>query len=342
MQGEFNYVQKGFELFPKLTKIMFGWEYDMAEIENKLSHVKESDSFIRDDLLMIMDAREWDFKKFWPNLTTAIVLDKPIGGIFNLGWEGKKKTISELYKLFLHIEVVSVILRFIDPQNYAIISPPVEKFFSLQPKDDHIEYYINYLNLLKKTSKHFQLPDKLADVDMALWCLSFIQEDWGNEEFRAKWIDSDRSIIELILHRYRTDRFFKKTRLTEVLLQAYRDIEEDACDPNRIFLADCLDAEEIDPELAMITVAFCFENLLWKLIEETGKPEEFRVLRPRQKWINKLRGIRIFETYPIFNRCLDLRDRAVHPWLKNLNALEREEFIDSVEKLIRKKKANKL
>ena len=185
MQGNFNYLQKSFEMFPRLTGIMFGWEYNMTEIENKLSNVRENDRLERNDLLRIRNAEEWDYKKFWPDLESAIDLEQSVRGIFKLGWEERKKTISDLYEQFLHIEVVSVILRFVDPQNYAIISPPVEKFFSLQPKDDHIEYYINYLNMLKKTSKHFQLPNRLAEVDIALWSLTYILRNWSENNNKS-------------------------------------------------------------------------------------------------------------------------------------------------------------
>lgn len=342
MQGKFNYLQKSFEMFPRLTGIMFGWEYNMAEIENKLSNVRANDRLERNDLLRIRDAEEWDYIKFWPDLVTVIDLDPPISGIFKLGWEKRKKTISELYKKFLHIEVVSVILRFVDPQNYAIISPPVEKFFSLQPKDDHIEYYINYLNLLKKTSKHFQSPNRLAEVDMALWSLTYILRNWSENEFRAKWTDKDRSIIELIINCYKSDSFFKKMRLYEVLKQAYHDIEGGGYEPNRILLAECLDSEMIDPELAMIIASYSFENLLWKLVEETGKVEEFKPIRSRKEWVKNLEGIKIFETLSIFKECVDLRNRAVHPWLKKLSSVEREEFIAKLEDLITKKKVNNL
>ena len=279
MQENFNYVKKSLELFPKLTGIMFGWEYNMAEIENKLSNVREDDCLNKNDLLRIRDAEEWDYKKFWPDLMRAIDLNKPIRGIFRLGWEKRKKTISELYKRFLNIEVVSVLLRFVDPQNYAILSPPVEKFFLLQPKDDHVEYYINYLNLLKKTSRHFQLTNRIADVDMALWCLTYILKNWNEEEFCTKWTEEDKSIIELIIYRYKSDLYFKKIRLSEVLKQAYQDIKEGECEPNRIFLAECLDSEVIDPELAMIILSYSFESLLWKLIEETGRAEEYIYIR---------------------------------------------------------------
>lgn len=342
MQGNFNYLQKSFEMFPRLTGIMFGWEYNMTEIENKLSNVRENDRLERKDLLRIRDAGEWDYKKFWPDLESAINLEQSIRGIFKLGWEERKKTISDLYKQFLHIEVVSVILRFVDPQNYAIISPPVEKFFSLQPQDDHVEYYINYLNLLKKTSRHLQSPKRLADVDMALWSLTHILKNWSDKEFRTKWTEEDRSIIELILECYKSDLFFKKIRLIEALKQAYQDIEVGGYEPNRILLAECLDSEMIDPELAMLIVSYSFENLLWELIMETGREKEFLPILSRKEWIKNLKEDKIFKTFPIFRECVDLRNRAVHPWLKKLNAVEREEFIAKLEDLITKKKANNL
>lgn len=342
MGGNFNYVQKCFELFPRLTREMFGQEYYMTEIEKMLSHVKEEDCLERNDIIKIVEAREWDFKKFWPDLANALSIDKPIRGIFKLDWEGRRKTIFTLYKNFFHIELVSVILRFIDPQNYAIISPPVEKFFSLQPKEDHVEYYANYLTLLKKTSKRFLVPTRLADIDMALWSLFFLTKNWGEEEFRKKWTESESSTIQLILYCYKNDRFFKKIRLSEALKQAYQDIEENGYEPNRVFLADCLDSEQIDPALAMITISFSFENFLWNLIEETGQADVFRQLRSREKWIKKLEQDKIIESSSIFQRCLELRDRSVHPWLEKLSHVEREEFIANLEKLMLMKKVNRL
>jgi len=342
MVNNFNMLQESFSLFPRLTEIMFGWKYDMAEIENKVRTVIIKDCFDRTDLIIIRDAQEWNFRKYWPDVSMAIDFDKPIKGIFKLGWAGNRKTISELYERVLHIEVASAILRFVDPINYAIISPPVERIFSLQPKEDHVEYYINYLKILKKIANHFQYPNRLADVDMSVWCLSHLLKNWGDKEFREKWIENEKSTIELIIYCYKKDNYFKKIRLNGVLNQVYQDIEEGECEPNRIFLAECLDAEEIDPELAMITIAFCFERFLWKLVEEAGRVDEIRLIRPRQKWVEALLGSKIFETAPIFYRCIELRDRAVHPWLKKLDPKEREEFIDNIEKLILKKKANSL
>jgi len=342
MEGKFNYVQESLEYFPKLTSLMFGWEYNMAEIEKKVSNIKENDRLESKDLLSIRDAKEWNYKRFWPNIVSFIDLEQPINGIFKLGWEGRKKTISTLYKKFLNIEVVSVILRFVDPQNYAIISPPVENFFSLQPKDDHVEYYIHYLTLLKKTSRRFQMQNSLAKVDMALWSLTYILKNWSYKRFRAEWTEEDKSKIELIIHIYNNDMFFRKMRLIEALKQAYQDIGEKWGKLDRIVLADCLDSEVIDPELAMIIISYSFENFLWKIIEETGEADKYRNIRPRRIWIDKLSGKKIQNTSQIFYKCLDFRDRSVHPWLKNLSPVEREEFICNLEKLILKKKGNNL
>jgi Txe/YoeB family toxin of Txe-Axe toxin-antitoxin module len=342
MTGNFNYLQKSFALFPKLTGIMFGFEYDMERIEDKVSHVKEKDRLERKDLSTIYDAEEWNYNKFWPDLSTSTKFKQPVTGIFNLGWEKRRKTISELYKRFRHIEVVSVILRFVDPDNFAIISPPVEKFFSLQPKDNHVEYYLNYLDLLRKTARHFKRPGRIADVDMAIWTLTYLIKNWDNEEFRSKWDNQEKYKIGLIVHSYKNNLFFKKIRLQEALKQLYQDIEDGWSEPNRITLADCLDSEMVDPDLAMIIVAYSFENLLWELVLETGKEEEFIDIWSRVEWINKLKGVKIFKSFPIFRKCVDFRNRAVHPWLPRLSPVEREDFIYKLEKLIRMKKSNNL
>ncbi|MBD3377433.1 hypothetical protein GF406_20565 [candidate division KSB1 bacterium] len=342
MTGNFNFLKESFELFPKLTGIMFGFEYAMEKIERKVQHVKENDRLERKDISAIYDAEEWNYNKFWPDLLTSNQFKQPITGIFNLGWQKRKKTISVLYKKFLHIEVVSVILRFVDPDNFAIISPPVEKFFSLQPRDNHVEYYLNYLDLLRKSSRHFKIPSRIADVDMAIWTLTYLVKNWGSEEFRNKWDGKEQCTIGLIVHHYRNDNFFKKIRLLEALKQLYQDIDDGWSEPKRIILADCLDSEIVDPDLAMIIVAYGFENLLWELVLETGKEEEFKEIWSRVEWIKKLKGDKIFKSFSIFEECVDFRNRAVHPWLPRLNPVEREDFIYKLEKLIRRKKTNNL
>ena len=57
MVNNFNMLQESFSLFPRLTEIMFGWKYDMAEIENKVRTVIIKDCFDRTDLIIIRDAQ---------------------------------------------------------------------------------------------------------------------------------------------------------------------------------------------------------------------------------------------------------------------------------------------
>jgi len=80
----------------------------------------------------------------------------------------EKDVIALLYEVFRSIELVSIILRFIKPENYGIISPPVERILDVRRGSDAKETYINYLNDLRRIKAHYGFI-RVADVDMALW-----------------------------------------------------------------------------------------------------------------------------------------------------------------------------
>ncbi len=128
MYVRYNYLQDCLALLPKMTYALFGQEYDMDRIVTKLKNVGRKDTLSQDDLMLLRDATEWDYKKFWPDPSAMVSLRKPIEGCFKLGWEGRETAVRRLYERFQHIEVVSIVLRFVDPKNYGIISPPVKKF----------------------------------------------------------------------------------------------------------------------------------------------------------------------------------------------------------------------
>jgi hypothetical protein len=60
MTGNFNFLKERFELFPKLTEIMLGFEYAMEKIEGKVHHVKENDLLERKDIAVLYEAQEWN------------------------------------------------------------------------------------------------------------------------------------------------------------------------------------------------------------------------------------------------------------------------------------------
>jgi hypothetical protein len=49
-----------------------------------------------------------------------------------------------------NIELVSIVLRFVDPYNFGMFTPPVEKLLETKREYNYVETYINYLNDLKK------------------------------------------------------------------------------------------------------------------------------------------------------------------------------------------------
>jgi len=91
-------------------------------------------------------------------------------GIFKNLAPFNKDVISMLYELLKNIELVSVLLRCIRPENYGILSPPVEDILNVPGKNQE-EKYINYLQDLERLEGHYGFS-KIAKVDMALWTLA--------------------------------------------------------------------------------------------------------------------------------------------------------------------------
>ncbi|GAJ03581.1 unnamed protein product, partial [marine sediment metagenome] len=127
--------------------------------ELSLRHLKA----IRDD---------WAFLTWWKMPPIKQEDLEYLKGVFvDLGPQDKR-IISKLYDLLKNIEIVSCILRFIDPQNYGILSPPVENILNVKGKHQ-IEKYTNYLEDLKELKEEYNF-ERIADVDMALWALANI------------------------------------------------------------------------------------------------------------------------------------------------------------------------
>jgi hypothetical protein len=80
------------------------------------------------------------------------------------------RIIPALLEVFKFIEPVSVLLRFIVPEHYGILSPPVEKALEVVPAATAVGKYLHYLRDLRtlRDSRGFS---SAAEVDMALWVL---------------------------------------------------------------------------------------------------------------------------------------------------------------------------
>ena len=200
------------------------------------------------ELKIIEESKNFPYPKWWPKLSEQF--GKPIELPRRLDSQAKKKeAVSKLHEELNHIEVVSIILRFIFPEKFGIISPPVVGLLNLipDPDKDNVRQYLRYLADLEKLRQHYEFA-RIADVDMALWVAAHLEpEEHGD-----------------LLERMHQDDTFQEIRLRNLLegLGEHwsRTVRE------RLILAKVLLRH--DPAAGAVIVARCYE----KIIREVGKP----------------------------------------------------------------------
>lgn len=82
------------------------------------------------------------------------------------------RLIWRIYDILKNIEIASCILSFINPEQYAVFSPPVENLLNIRGKDQ-VKKYVNYLSDLEQIGSAYDFV-RIADVDHALWTLANI------------------------------------------------------------------------------------------------------------------------------------------------------------------------
>lgn len=342
--SETTFLSECLTLFPEISCAAMGKRQNLGELERKLKHVKVRDCLETKDLEIIRDSEDWEYRLFWPDLRFEVSRKGSIEGCFGFSSE---KLIKTLYKEFKNIEVVSVILRFVDPDNYAILSPPVEKLLGLLPESDHIRYYLTFLSELHCIHEQFRELKKIAEVDMALWSLSHILNNRGKEEFWEKLSIDVRDRIERIYSNYNKSIFFLKRKLRKALFQAYdcfkgKDL---AMYRYRLLIAECLNDNGIDPDLAMVATSYTLESFVWDYFHnpELKKKLPQKAEIKLHKLIEILLGTGgIHNAEADFNFCRHRRDESIHPWLGPVEKENRSRFINRMESIIQRKSTGNL
>lgn len=109
--------------------------------------------------------------------------------------------IGALQSILKNIEIVSVILRCMDPIDYGIISAPVENLLNIQGPTQENKY-VGYLRNLGELRDIYGF-ERIADVDMALWTLANILNStklrhhsvYG--EYYQEYLDSPNAIKKI-------------------------------------------------------------------------------------------------------------------------------------------------
>lgn len=167
-----NYLHDCFEGFQSLCEKKYGSRFDLPAIERSVAHLRSHRPLTYDELRQFESPEHWWFEKFWVfppehHVTAALKRRK-----FNF-WQlpaNEKDVIATLLDVFKSIELVSIILRFIRPEHYGIISAPVERVLDVRRGSDAVETYLNYLQDLRAVRQNYGF-DRASDADMALWVL---------------------------------------------------------------------------------------------------------------------------------------------------------------------------
>ncbi|MFQ5700324.1 MAG: hypothetical protein ACE5HU_00585 [Acidobacteriota bacterium] len=249
-----GYLHRCLALFPETMLQRHGSRVDYAGLENQLEPVRlKQRGFSYRDLAAIQDQRFWDFRQFWRfpdqgDIRREIDQDR-LAGLFECLPLDEAEVIERLHAAFKYIQNVSVVLRFVHPDHYGILSPPVEKILEVRRGRTESDTYLNYLDDLRALRDHHGLA-RAADADMALWVLQ--------ERVLSAYRDPE------LLMAYRADAWLQRRRLTNLL--AGVDHLED-----RLELARAL--ADVHTPLAGMLAAFEFERRLRAVLDAGRCPD---------------------------------------------------------------------
>jgi hypothetical protein len=167
-----NYLHDCFQAFKEVTQKIYGTASDLSAIEASVAPLRNRRALTYNDLKDFESPRNWEFKTWWVFPPEHHVTPELRRREFNFRDlpEEEKGVIASLLEVFKSIELVSIILRFVRPEHYGIISPPVERILDVRRESDAVETYLNYINDLRKVAKHYRF-ERVADADVALWVL---------------------------------------------------------------------------------------------------------------------------------------------------------------------------
>jgi hypothetical protein len=163
-------------IFKEIIKEKHGMDINFEQIENKLQHVRAGKPLSYEDLLIISDDSCWPFNQYWMWPARKQVeneLEKTEGWFKELieNKEVEVKVIGGLDEIFKNISLVSIILRFVLPNNYAIYSRPPLKILRVERGANDIEEYLNYIKTLDLLKGSFKVQ-RMADLDIIVWTIA--------------------------------------------------------------------------------------------------------------------------------------------------------------------------
>ncbi|MHB8056242.1 MAG: HEPN domain-containing protein [Candidatus Aminicenantales bacterium] len=190
-------------LFADIAFKKYRVKIDYATIEKGVSHLRNGDAITYEDLDIIARDDLWAFNKYymWPSREQIEdQLEKTWGLIVDPTEHPEKEEdmVRELLIIFKNVSLVSILLRFVWPEHYAIYSRPSLKLLHVERGYDDTEEYFNYNNEMRNYRISFGL-DRTADVDMLVWAISQRTEEYADiKSLLSEKLPTEFTLLDLI------------------------------------------------------------------------------------------------------------------------------------------------
>jgi len=172
---------------------------DFSAIEAVGQQLREADPLTFEALRQLFQAcraHHWWFEEYWdpPERTGPLSVSFLLS---HFNEQTEKQGIRELLNELKHIELVSIVLRFVRPDRYGILSPPVQRILNVAWGSDAVETYLNYLRNLHELQRAIGFKTA-AETDMSLWVLH--AKCFGGEAQNRQFLEfynSDPQLLDL-------------------------------------------------------------------------------------------------------------------------------------------------
>jgi len=249
-----HYLHKCLNDFSEVCRKKYGEGFDLGAVEEKVRGLRRETELTYSDLRFFESSEHWWFERFWifpPENKVAPALKGLKFDFWNLSEKNEADLIRQLLYIFKSVDLVSIILRFIRPDAYAIFSSPIQRMLDIRRGHEPVETYVNYLADVREIRKHYGFH-RVADVDMALWIL----------HERCFGVYRDAGIQKC----FREDTYVQRLRAKNLVspLEGFSDAQ----------LANAL--VEARPDLAALIACHALEMMIRRLAKAYGLPSSGR------------------------------------------------------------------
>ncbi len=314
------WIQECRKLYEKRASEVSGKQTTPRLLEEALAEARARLQVGPEELKIIEQSPHWPYPNWWPRLSNEF--GDPIELPGDMGSPlGKRQAVEELQERLKHIEVVSILLRFLVPEEFGIISPPVTGLLNLVPEQHYVNDYLRYLSTLDKLRQRYGVFKRIADFDMALWTAAHLP-----------WTGRDAILDEM-----NQDNDFQQIRLENLVEGLGRHWMR--TERARLNLAEAM--WKHDHVLAAVMAARCIESIVGKVADKYG----IHISAPKPG--GSLFGPRIWEiknsSYILeklqvssdqLENCRIWRNQAVHGE-PEITKGESQKFIQEIQRLLR-------